>query len=96
MVEHMQAGLRSSTNSVQVAAAGALANAADAAAGIADAGLDPTDIPALIAQGEPLHRLQNLIEQMGERHWPNLSKSLCFASQAVDLRQALRLRCLRV
>ncbi|CAK0757758.1 hypothetical protein CVIRNUC_002567 [Coccomyxa viridis] len=50
MVEHMQAGLNSSTTSVQVAAAGALANAADAAAGTAGAGLHPADITALIAQ----------------------------------------------
>ena len=64
MVEHMQAGLNSSTTSVQVAAAGALANAADAAAGTAGAGLHPADIAALIAQGEPSHRLKNFPERV--------------------------------
>ena len=67
MVEQIKVGLNSSTASVQVAAAWALANAADAAAGIPEISLNPADILALIAQGELLNRLQRASQQLGEQ-----------------------------
>ena len=73
MVDYIAAGLSSLTASVQVAAAWALANAADAAAQSPCTGLNAADIPAVIAQSEPLHRLQHATLQLGEQCCPNLS-----------------------